>query len=89
MTGAVRGLEADAPLAVAVDGRVVATTRVLPARAGGLTFAALVPPAALAGRDGVRVTVARVLPGGGLAAIGSAPGRAPERAATGGSGGPA
>ena len=89
VTGAVRGLEADAPLAVAVDGRVVATTRVLPARAGGLTFAALVPPAALAGRDGVRVTVARVLPGGGLAAIGSAPGRAPERAATGGSGGPA
>lgn len=70
VSGAVEGLDTDAEVAVAVDGRIEATTRVY--RDGSdLVFAALVPPSAF--RDGRNaITVLQVLPGDRLRAIGAA-----------------
>jgi hypothetical protein len=71
VSGAVDGLPADAMLAVAVNGRVEATTRVLRSDAG-LVYAALVPPASL--KDGANTAmVLQVLPGDRLRPIGAAP----------------
>ena len=47
VSGRVRGVRADRSLAIAVDGRVVATTRAYP-EGGRMTYRVLVPPAALA-----------------------------------------
>jgi hypothetical protein len=64
----VTGLEEDALIAVAVDGRVAATTRVY--RDGDtLEYSALVPPASL-GPGSHSVTVLQVLPGDVLRRIG-------------------
>jgi hypothetical protein len=64
VSGAADGLEPDAELAVAVNGRVEATTRVY-RDGGGSRYAALVPPSSL--RAGVNtVAVLAVLPGGEL-----------------------
>ena len=68
VSGAVSGLEEDAVLAVAVDGRVAATTRVY-RDAGGLQYAAMVPPESL-GPGAHSVDVLEVLPDGGLRRIG-------------------
>ena len=64
VSGRVEGLEPDTMLAVAVNGRVQATTRAY--RDGGRSvFAALVPPSSL--REGPNaVSVFEVLAGGGL-----------------------
>jgi arylsulfatase A-like enzyme len=72
-SGAVAGLAEDAVIAVAVDGRVAATTRVY--RNGDeLEYSALLPPAAL--RPGSHsVTVLQVLPGDALRRIGTASAR--------------
>jgi hypothetical protein len=58
VAGTVRGLGADRPLAVAVDGRVVATTRAYP-DGDRVVFRALVPASALVAA-GVTVTVLAV-----------------------------
>jgi hypothetical protein len=68
VSGAVSGLEEDTALAVAVDGRVAATTRVY-RDADGLQYAALVPPASL-GPGSHSVDVLQVMPGGDLRRIG-------------------
>jgi hypothetical protein len=68
VSGAVSGLEEDAVLAVAVDGRVAATTRVY-RDAAGLQYAALVPPESL-GPGHHSVDVLQVLPSGGLRRVG-------------------
>lgn len=68
VSGAVSGLEEDATLAVAVDGRVAATTRVY-RDADGLQYAALVPPESL-GPGAHSVDVLEVLLDGGLRRIG-------------------
>jgi hypothetical protein len=67
VSGPADGLRRDAVLAVAVNGRIEATTRVY--RDGGRpVYAALVPPASL--RDGANViTVLQVLPGDQLRAL--------------------
>jgi hypothetical protein len=71
VSGAVDGLPADALLAVAVNGRVEATTRVLRTDDGSV-YAAIVPPSSL--RDGANtVMVLEVLPGDRLRPIGAAP----------------
>ena len=68
VSGAIEGLRANAEVAVAVNGRVEATTRVY-RDDGRMTFAAMVRPAAL--RDGPNaITVLQVLPGDRLRAIG-------------------
>ena len=68
MAGRIDGLRPDAELAVAVNGRVAATTRAYP-RAGRLLYAALIPPGSL--RDGPNaITVLEVLRDGGVRAIG-------------------
>jgi Sulfatase len=69
VSGAVSGLEEDAVLAVAVDGRVAATTRVY-RDDDGLQYAALVPPTALSA-GAHSVAVLEVL-SGGLRRIGGA-----------------
>ncbi len=68
VAGRASGLEPDAELAVAVNGRVEATTRVY--RQGGRPrYAALVPPSSL--RPGTNtITVLEVLPGGELEPLG-------------------
>ena len=68
VSGPVEGLEPDAVLAVAVNGRVQATTRAY--RDGGRSvFAALVPPSSL--REGPNaVSVFEVLAGGELRPLG-------------------
>jgi hypothetical protein len=68
VTGRAEGLRAGAELAVAVNGRVEATTRVY--RSGGRSlYAALVPPSSL--RDGENVVaVLEVLPGAELRPLG-------------------
>jgi hypothetical protein len=68
VSGAESGLEEDTALAVAVDGRVAATTRVY-RDADGLQYAALVPPASL-GPGSHSVDVLQVMPGGDLRRIG-------------------
>jgi len=68
VSGAVSGLEEDAVLAVSVDVRVAATTRVY-RDADGLQYAALVPPTSLP-PGSHSVDVLHVLPGGGLRRIG-------------------
>jgi hypothetical protein len=70
VSGAVEGLEADAVVAVAVNGRIEATTRVFRSDSG-LVYAALVPPSSLrAGANAVMVL--QVLPGDRLRPIGAA-----------------
>ena len=81
VAGRVDGLRPDAELAVAVNGRVAATTRAYP-REGRLLYAALIPPGSL--RDGPNaITVLEVLPGDRLRTIGTA-GGAPAAAHRGG-----
>jgi hypothetical protein len=64
LTGPAGGLRPDAELAVAVNGRVEATTRAY-REDGRSLYAALVPPSSL--RDGANsVSVLAVLPGGEL-----------------------
>jgi hypothetical protein len=64
VSGEVRGLEPDTELAVAVNGRVEATTRVY-RDDGRSVYAALVPPSSL--REGANaISVFSVLPGGEL-----------------------
>jgi hypothetical protein len=71
VSGAVEDLPADAVLAVAVNGRVEATTRVLRSDDGPV-YAAIVRPSSL--RDGANtVLVLQVLPGDRLRPIGAAP----------------
>ena len=71
VSGEVRGREPGAVVAVAVNGRVEATTRTYRFR-GRVQFAALVPPSSL--RPGANaVTVLEVLPGDRLRPIGAAP----------------
>jgi hypothetical protein len=70
VTGDVTGLRPDSLLAVAVNGRIAATTRVYPKAGGGMQYVALLPPASLArGRN--RVTVLQVSPGDRLHALGA------------------
>jgi hypothetical protein len=70
VSGAIEGLPADAIVAVAVNGRVEATTRVYRSDSG-LVYAALVPPSSL--RSGANaVMVLQVLPGDRLLPIGAA-----------------
>ena len=65
ITGPADGVERDAELAVAVNGRVEATTRVYRDIEGRPGYAALVPPSSL--RDGTNaIAVLQVLPGGDL-----------------------
>jgi hypothetical protein len=72
VTGDVGGLEDDAPIAVAVNGRVEATTRAFREQ-GRLQYAAMVPPGSLhAGSN--TVTVLQVLPGDRLRGIGGTTG---------------
>jgi hypothetical protein len=68
VSGAVSGLEEDVVLAVAVDGRVAATTRVY-RDAAGLQYAALVSPEWL-GPGRHTVDVLQVLPSGDLRRLG-------------------
>jgi hypothetical protein len=71
VTGDVTGLEDDTPIAVAVDGRIEATTRVF-SEAGRPQYVALVPPDSI--RPGSNtVAVLQVLPGDRLRAIGGVP----------------
>jgi hypothetical protein len=70
VTGRVDGLAPDAEMAIAVNGRVEATTRAYPA-GRRMLYGAVVPPAALrAGPNAV--TVLHVAPGGALRTIGGA-----------------
>jgi len=71
VTGDVNGLDHDTPIAVAINGRIKATTRVF--REGGRPqYAALVPPDSL--RPGPNtVAVLHILPGNRLHTIGKAP----------------
>jgi hypothetical protein len=65
VSGDIAGLEDDAVVALAVNGRVVATTRVFPPG----QYVAVVPPESL--RAGANdVAVLQVLPGDGLRKIG-------------------
>jgi len=67
VSGEVKGLEADAEVAVAVNGRVEATTRVYRADSD-MVYAAVVAPSSL--RDGRNaIAVLQVLPGGRLRTI--------------------
>ena len=71
VSGELNGLPANAVVAVAVNGRVRATTRTYRDRSR-IVYAAVVPPASL--RDGANsVTVLEVLPGDRLRPIGAAP----------------
>ncbi len=68
VSGDVSGLDADAVIAIAVNGRVEATTRVFPG-SGGLQYSAMLRPASL--RPGSNtVTVLQVLPGDELRELG-------------------
>jgi hypothetical protein len=69
VAGTVRGVRADTPLAVAIDGRIRATTRVFPARGGRGQFSTLVPAAALA-PGAHEVEVYAVAPGDRLRRLG-------------------
>jgi len=68
VTGDVTGLEADDVIAIGVNGRVEATTRVFPGR-DGLEFSALVRPASLVAGENA-ITVLEVPDQGGLRRIG-------------------
>jgi len=69
VTGRLDGVAADAELAVAVDGRVAATTRAYPS-GRRMLYGAIVPPASF--RPGANaVSVLEVLPGSRLRTIGS------------------
>ena len=69
VTGRLDGVAADAELAVAVDGRVAATTRAYPS-GRRMLYGAIVPPASF--RPGANaVSVLEVLPGNRLRTIGS------------------
>jgi hypothetical protein len=70
VTGRVEGLAPDAEMAIAVNGRVEATTRAYPA-GRRMLYGAVVPPSSLRRGPNV-VTVLQVLPGGALRAIGGA-----------------
>ena len=71
VTGDVTGLEENTPIAVAVDGRIEATTRVFRER-GLAQYTALVPPDSL--RPGSNtVAVLHVMPGDRLRTIGAVP----------------
>jgi hypothetical protein len=71
VTGDVTGLEENTPIAVAVDGRIEATTRVFRER-GRAQYTALVPPDSL--RPGSNtVAVLHVMPGDRLRTIGAVP----------------
>jgi hypothetical protein len=79
VAGRVDGLPPDAPLAVAVNGRVEATTRVYPGPER-LLYTALIPPESL--RDGPNaISVLETLPEGGLRTIGAAGGAGQLRTA--------
>jgi hypothetical protein len=68
VSGDVTGLEEDAVIAIAVNGRVEATTRVFPGR-GGLQYSAMLRPASL--RPGSNtIAVLQVLPGDELRELG-------------------
>jgi hypothetical protein len=69
VTGMLDGVAADAELAVAVNGRVAATTRAYPS-GGRMLYGAIVPPASF--RPGANaVSVLQVLPGDRLRTIGA------------------
>jgi hypothetical protein len=68
VSGDVTGLDADAVIAIAVNGRIEATTRVFPGQ-GGLQYSAMLRPASLHPGSNT-VTVLQVLPGDELRELG-------------------